>query len=267
MHALGNDFIIIDQTQKKYNLNSPTIKQLANRHTGIGFDQLLIIEKSRDIQADFYCRIFNADASEVSQCGNGVRCFARFVYEKGLSNKKHLRILTKTGLMLVDIADDKTVRVNMGLPSFKPTALPFIADKTQLTYQLLDYKFGIASMGNPHCTLLVDDINAIDVAHIGALLMNNQHFPEQVNVGFMQIIDRHHIKLRVYERGVGETLACGSGACAAVTYGVRLGQLDNTVTVHLKGGNLEINYFDNQAVFMQGEAVFVFDGKINIKGL
>lgn len=262
MQALGNDFMIIDQTQNNYQLDKQAITELANRKTGVGFDQLLINSNNTNPKADFYCSIFNADGSEVGQCGNGIRCFARFVYEQGLTDKKHLKIATNTGLIVADILDDKRVKIDMGLVKFTPKLVPYLSDKEQITYQINSYKFGISNVGNPHCTLLVDDVKTAKVDKIGYFLMKHLRFPKQVNVGFMQIVNKNEILLRVYERGVGETQACGSGACAAVSYGSRLGQLESDVKVHLPGGDLQIKYQLDQNIIMEGEAVFVYKGEI-----
>lgn len=262
MHALGNDFVVIDQTQQDYQLSADRIRQLSDRHKGIGFDQLLLVEKSNEEKSDFFYRVFNADASEVNQCGNGVRCFARFVYEKGLTDKKQITVSTRTGLMHTIILVDNTVQVNMGLPNFNAQSIPFLTQNEQLIQHSSGFEFGLTNMGNPHCTLLVDDIETTDVEAIGQTLMADKNFPQQVNVGFMQVINAQEIILRVYERGVGQTQACGSGACAGVTYGVRLGLLKGKVIVHLLGGKLSIEYELGQPVMMSGEAVFVFDGSI-----
>lgn len=262
MHALGNDFVLIDHISQQHLLTKANIIALANRKTGIGFDQLLVVENSHQTGVDFHCRIFNADGSEVGQCGNGVRCFARFVYEKGLSHKKQIIVSTHWGLMQVEILPNNEVKVDMGLPVFSPAQIPYIANGEQLTYQLENHKFGLTNIGNPHCTLLVDDIDNVEVNKIGHFLMAHQNFPEQVNVGFMQVINKNTIKLRVYERGVGETQACGSGACAAMSYGVRLGLLNTEVCVHLPGGRLVIVYQQGGHIMMTGEAVFVYDGQL-----
>ncbi len=274
MHALSNDFMVIDQTCFDYQLNKTTIQKLANRHTGVGFDQLLIVEKSNNPQADFHYRIFNADASEVAQCGNGVRCFARFVLEKGLSSKKQMTVSTNAGLMQIAVLADDSVRVDMGFPNFEPKDVGFVLNakntkntensnnEAKLTYHLAGQSFGITDIGNPHCTLVVKDIKTAEVEKIGVLLMSHPNFKNRVNVGFMQIINQNQIKLRVYERGVGETKACGSGACAAVSYGVRLGLLSADVLVNLLGGDLNIHYDLGGTITMQGEAIFVYDGVV-----
>lgn len=265
MHALGNDFAIIDQTKIDYKLDKKTILALSNRRSGIGFDQLLVVESPKKDGVDFHYRIFNADGSEVNQCGNGARCFALFVRKKGLTNKKQLAISTNTELIQVEVLNDNNVQVDMGRPSFSPKAVPFSSPEEQLTYTIDSYQFGITNIGNPHCTFLVNDLQNAKVAKIGAFLNTCVLFPKGVNVGFMQIINKNNIKLRVYERGVGETSACGSGAGAAVGYGVRLNLLNNQVTAQLNGGNLIINYCLGENIIIQGEATFIYEGEINLQ--
>ncbi len=261
MHALGNDFIIIDNTKDKYSFTKDEVIELAQRNLGIGFDQMLIVEKSHKDSIDFNYRIFNANGSEVYQCGNGARCFARFVLTKGLTSKKQIKISTNNSVISLNINNDNSVTADMGYAIFTPKNIPFIANKKALTYNLLGYKIGVCSVGNPHCTIIVNDINKVNVAKIAKQLMHDSHFPEQVNVGFMQIITANKIKLRVYERGAGETLACASGACASVVYGVRLGLLTDNVLVNLHGGELKISYKEQNKIYITGAAVFVFDGK------
>jgi len=267
MHGLGNDFMVIDAINQTPNLNVSLIKQWADRRFGIGFDQLLLVERPRSSQAEFLYRIYNADGSEVEQCGNGARCFARFVTEKGLTRSKVIPVETNSGLIKLKVLDDGLVEVDMGLPVFEPQALPFSATDTEIEYALdvagESLNIGAVSMGNPHAVLKVDDIETAAVERIGPLIESHQRFPNRVNAGFMQVLDRTHIKLRVYERGAGETLACGTGACAAVVSGIQRGWLDAQVEVSLAGGKLIINWQgDGNPVLMTGSATTVFEGQI-----
>ncbi|EKE80604.1 diaminopimelate epimerase [Idiomarina xiamenensis] len=268
MHGLGNDFVVIDNVTQNVFLNEEQIRQLADRHRGIGFDQLLLVEPPYDPDLDFHYRIFNADGSEVAQCGNGARCFARFVRLKGLSHKQHLKVSTKAGKMTLHLEKDNQVTVDMGEPLFNPADVPFRANKTELTYVIRaaeqTFLCGVVGMGNPHCVLHVDDIAQAPVAEHGRLLTQHERFPEGVNVGFMQTLNRQHVHLRVFERGVGETQACGSGACAAVVVGILQGKLDNLVQVDLPGGRLTIRWREGQPVKMTGPAEWVFDGQITL---
>lgn len=267
MHGLGNDFMVIDGITQNVHLSSETIKRLANRHTGVGFDQLLLVEPPYMPDADFHYRIFNADGSEVEQCGNGARCFARFVRLKGLIKKNILKVTTQKGVIILTVNQDETVRVNMGTPIFEPSKIPFKAIKTEKTYiiraQEQTILCGVASMGNPHCVIQVDDVITAQVTTLGPILENHDRFPERANIGFMQIINRQNIKLRVFERGVGETQACGTGACAAVAVGINQGLLDNKVKVNLPGGELLIEWNGgNSSLFMTGTATHIYDGFI-----
>lgn len=268
MHGLGNDFIVIDAINQKYTPNPEQIRSWSNRHFGIGFDQLLLVEKPDDPKHDFKYRIFNANGNEVEQCGNGARCFARFVVEKGLSDKTEFLIETAKGIISPKLEAGKLVRVNMGKPLFSPEQIPFIAKEAALQYTLnIDnqtVKFVTVNMGNPHAVLVVDDVKTAPVLSLGPALEVHPSFPEQVNVGFMQVIQRNEIKLRVFERGVGETLACGTGACAAVVAGIRLGLLDATVTVHTSGGDLMINWQMGESVLMTGPAETIYEGELSI---
>lgn len=269
MHGLGNDFMIIDAVTQNVHLSSELIKRLADRHTGIGFDQLLIVEPPYSPEHDFHYRIYNADGSEVEQCGNGARCFARFVRLKGLTKKREIKVSTQKGVIILNVNEDETVRVNMGIPIFEPQRVPFKATKEEKTYILRVEErtifCGVVSMGNPHCVLQVDDIEIAEVSVIGAKLEQHERFPEKANIGFMQIDDRQHIQLRVFERGVGETLACGTGACAAVAIGINQDVLDNIVNVALPGGILKIEWQGvGQPLYMTGSATHVFDGYITL---
>ncbi|NJO14187.1 MAG: diaminopimelate epimerase [Thioploca sp.] len=270
MQGLGNDFIIFDNISNSISLTPEQIRFIANRRFGIGCDQLLFVEASHKPGIDFRYRIFNANGEEVQQCGNGARCFARFVVDKGLTDKSNLVIETHAGLICPQIEANGDITVNMGVPRLNPVDIPFNADEVELQYPIMIgtdlYKIGAVSLGNPHAVLLVDSIETAPVETVGVKLSLHHRFPQHANVSFMQIIDNSNIKLRVYERGVGETLACGTGACAAVVVGQRLKRLDSIVTVNLPGGNLQIQWAgeENAAVLMTGPAVHVFEGTIEL---
>lgn len=269
MHGLGNDFMVVDCITQNIFFSPDLIRRLADRHRGIGFDQLLVVEPPYDPESDFHYRIFNADGSEVEQCGNGARCFARFVRMKGLTNKYSITVSTKNGKMVLKIEDDDDVTVNMGVPEFEPNKIPFRAKQTEKTYIMRanDQTLfcGAVSMGNPHCVTVVDDIDNADIDTLGPLIESHERFPERVNAGFMQLLSRQAVKLRVYERGAGETQACGSGACGAVAVGINQGILDNEVTVSLPGGDLLIRWAGpGKPLYMTGPASHVFDGQLTI---
>ncbi|WP_348678572.1 diaminopimelate epimerase [Alcanivorax profundi] len=273
MHGLGNDFMVIDginQPLPENGLPFPAdeIRRLGSRHFGVGFDQMLIVQPAQG-EADFRYRILNADGSEVSQCGNGARCFARFVREQGLTQKQDIVVETAAGQMTLSVTDDEQVTVDMGAPRWAPDAIPMTAKGEADSYFLVSgtqaWEVGAVGLGNPHCTLLVENVDTAPVESAGPLLECHEQFPERVNVGFMQVVSREEIRLRVYERGAGETLACGSGACAAVLIGQRRGWLDNAVTVHLPGGSLHIEYHGEGGIRMTGPASHVYDGSIDIK--
>lgn len=269
MHGLGNDFMVVDAVTQNVYFSPELIRRLADRHTGVGFDQMLVVEPPYDPELDFHYRIFNADGSEVSQCGNGARCFARFVRIKGLTNKRDIRVSTQTGRMVLSVTDDEMVSVNMGEPNFEPQAIPFKAIKAEKTYILRAAEHtalcGVVSMGNPHCVLQVDDVSAANVELLGPELESHERFPERANIGFMQVVSRQHIRLRVYERGAGETQACGSGACAAVAVGIQQALLDEDVHVELPGGSLDISWKGpGQPLYMTGPATHVYDGFIHL---
>ena len=269
MHGLGNDFMVIDAVTQKVFLNPKVISKLADRHFGIGFDQLLIVEPPFDPDMDFHYRIYNADGGEVQQCGNGARCFARFVRLKGLTNKRIIAVSTMSGKIILNVDEDELVTVNMGEPEFTPARIPFRAQKAEKTYILQagdkNLFCGAVSMGNPHCVLEVPDVKSAPVEELGPLLESHERFPERVNVGFMQIISRNEISLRVFERGAGETMACGTGACAACSVGINQGKLDSNVLVHLLGGDLNISWKgEGEPVMMKGPATHVFDGEIDL---
>lgn len=269
MHGLGNDFVVINATSQQLELSPEQCRNIADRHFGIGCDQILLVEPARDQATDFYYRIFNADGSEVEQCGNGARCFARFVRTKGLTDKQIIDVGTLSGNIRLYLEPDNMVRVNMGTPTLEPELIPFSADHISPSYSIEVagnlMQIGAVSMGNPHAVILVPDVDNAAVSEIGPALENHPRFPQRVNVGFMQIVDRNHIRLRVYERGTGETLACGTGACAAVVAGIIQGLLDSEVQVTLPGGKLMIKWQNNgQPVWMSGPAATVFEGRINL---
>lgn len=269
MHGLGNDFMVVDAVTQNVYFSPELIRRLSDRHNGVGFDQMLIVEPPYDPDLDFHYRIFNADGSEVGQCGNGARCFARFVRLKGLTNKREIRVSTQNGRMVLKVSDDELVTVNMGEPISEPSKIPFKAVKAEKTYIMRAAEHtilcGAVSMGNPHCVLQVDDVETALVETIGPVLESHERFPERVNVGFMQVINRNQIKLRVYERGAGETQACGSGACAAVAVGIQQGLLDENVQVDLPGGRLQIRWKGpDNPLFMTGPATHVYDGFIHL---
>ena len=270
MHGLGNDFVVIDAISQSINLSSEQIIKIADRHFGIGCDQLLLVEKPTGSSAEFRYRIFNCDGGEVEQCGNGARCFALFVRQQGLTTNETILVETANGLIQLQVTGDKAdqVVVDMGIPDFEPEKLPFIAENRAETYNLMvngvEYAIGAVSMGNPHAVVLVDDLDTIDIATLGAAIESHQQFPNRVNAGFMQILQRDEIRLCVFERGAGETQACGTGACAAVAIGRMRGLLDEQVTTHLRGGDLSIQWSgEGQALLMTGPATTVFQGTIN----
>lgn len=275
MHGLGNDFMVIDGINQKFNPRTAPIAAWAQRHTGVGFDQLLLIESPRQAEADFRYRIFNADGSEVEQCGNGARCFARFVYDKGLTSKKQIVVETSGGVIMPRLNDDGLVTVDMGVPLLAPEQIPFAAidedDARSISHQLVIGNETVSvtciNMGNPHAVIVVEDIEQAPVHRLGAAIENHKQFPQRVNVGFMQIIAPRRIRLRVFERGVGETQACGTGACAAVVAGISLGLLgdDEPVEVNLPGGQLLISWQQqpDAHVWMTGPTQSVFDGEID----
>lgn len=269
MHGLGNDFVVIDQTSQMVKLHAAHIKRIANRHIGIGCDQIIVIDPPARPDADFYLRIFNADGQEVEQCGNGIRCAARFIFDSGLTNKTNLKADCLAGKLTFDLEKNGQITVSMGLPVFEPGEIPFVAEKSSVSYPIdLDgktYQCHVMSMGNPHATIVVDDIAAIKIDKLGKRFNNHPHFPNGVNVGFMSIIDRKQIHLRIYERGVGETMACGSGACAAAVAGIRLGLLDNPVKVNFELGHLTIKWSHPDApIYMTGPATSVYIGQFRI---
>ncbi len=269
MHGLGNDFVVIDATAAPVTLTPAQLRFIADRHFGIGCDQILMVEPARSKDTDFYYRIFNADGGEVEQCGNGARCFVRYVHERGLTNKTVIRVGTLGGVIEPRLEADGQVTVDMGVPEFEPSRIPFKSPVRAPLYDLpVDKKIIIInslSMGNPHAVQLVPDVDTAPVATDGPLIEAHADFPQRANAGYMQVLDRTHIRLRVYERGAGETLACGTGACAAVVSGIQRGLLDARVTVSTRGGDLVIVWAGaGQPVLMTGPAVTVFDGEIEL---
>ena len=272
MHGLSNDFVVIDAVSQHVSLRSSQIQKLADRNTGIGFDQLLLIEPPSRPDADFDYRIFNSDGSEVEHCGNGARCFAKFVTDRELTTKSVITVNTSRGLIELALTETGLIRVNMGQPALDPETLPYQGppEPDQIHSVVLETpggsrSFGLISMGNPHAVTVVDSVDATAVADIGQAIQNLPQFPDSVNVGFMEIISTKEIRLRVLERGVGETLACGTGACAAMTYGRLLGQLDHDVIVATRGGNLQIEWQgEGYDLMMTGPAESVFEGEFRL---
>ncbi len=269
MHGLGNDFLVLDNVTQNVYLPNDQIRLLADRHFGIGFDQMLVVEPPYDPDLDFHYRIFNADGSEVSQCGNGARCFAKFVRMKGLINRNKIRVSTHSGKMTLYVERDGNISVTMPVPQFEPSKIPFNAQKAEGTYILRSEEetilCGAVSMGNPHCVITVDDVEKAPVEKLGKQLTQHERFPKGVNVGFMEVVSPEFIKLRVYERGAAETLACGSGACAAVVIGQMQKKLAKQVTVQLPGGKLNIFWKGpGNPVKMTGPAIHVYDGQLHL---
>ncbi len=266
MHGLGNDFMVIDNIDGGVKLDADTIRRWSDRHTGIGFDQLLVVESPTVKHAQFDYRIYNADGGEVEHCGNGARCFARFVTDRGLTDRQSIDVKTCLGVITLQLQSDGQVTVKMGVPQFDPDNVPFVAAERNQSYELdvagQLYKVGVASIGNPHVLLHVNDLCVADVETLGPLIEHHDRFPNRVNVGFMQVLDRQHIRLRVHERGVGETRACGTGACAAVAIAHQQGLLDNTAIVSLPGGDLKIHWPNVTAsIEMTGPCSTVFEGQ------
>ena len=277
MHGLGNDFVVLDAINQNFVPTPAQVRFLADRHFGIGCDQILVVERAATPDVDFRYRIFNADGGEVEQCGNGARCFVRFVHEQGLTDKREIRVETQSGLITPRLEADGQVTVDMGVPRFLPAEIPFDSPSTEMSgavVQPLDVDstridISVVSMGNPHAVQVVTDVDAAAVAQLGPLIESHPRFPRRVNAGFMQIIDRHAIRLRVYERGAGETLACGTGACAAVVAGIRRGLLASPVRVATRGGELSIAWDGSasdgvHSVLMTGPATTVFSAEIEL---
>jgi len=269
MHGSGNDFMVVDTISQHVHFRPGQVRKLANRHLGVGFDQLLLVEPPGKPDIDFKYRIFNADGSEAEQCGNGARCFAKFVRDNRLTNKKRIQVETKKGTIELNVHRDGLVSVDMGVPEFEPVKIPLLAEQAQLTYsfQLQDRTLELSalSMGNPHGVLLVDDVNKAEVEILGRQLEQHPLFPEKANIGFLQICNRSFARLRVWERGAGETLACGTGACAAMVAGRQHGLLDKRADIRLPGGNLQLSWEgDHQPVMMKGPAARVFEGQVRL---
>jgi diaminopimelate epimerase len=272
MHGLGNDFVVLDAINQDFVPTPAQARFLADRHFGVGCDQILVVERATTPGVDFRYRIFNADGGEVEQCGNGARCFVRFVHEQGLTSAREIRVETRCGVIAPRLEADGQVTVDMGAPRFAPAEMPFEAAADALTHALdvggERIEISAVSMGNPHAVQVVADVDAAPVARLGPLIEAHPRFPRRVNAGFMQVVDRHAIRLRVYERGTGETLACGTGACAAVVAGIRRGLLDTPVRVTTRGGDLSIAWNGaadaNSPVLMTGPAATVFSAEIEL---
>jgi len=269
MHGLGNDFVVLDGVRQDVSLTPEQLRYLGNRNFGVGCDQILLVEKATRPDVDFRYRIFNADGGEVEQCGNGARCFVRFVHDQGLTDKREIRVETMKSVISPRLEDDGNITVDMGAPVFIPEKIPFVSESNDLIQMLVvgEEKVAITavSMGNPHAVQVVADIDTAPVALQGPLIELHPQFPQRVNAGFMQITGRHSIRLRVFERGTGETLACGTGACAAVSAGIARGLLDSPVRVETRGGELTIAWGGaGTSVLMTGPAVTVFNGEIEL---
>ena len=271
MHGAGNDFVVIDGVTQAVNLNTNQLRRLADRHRGIGCDQILIVTPPDNPDADFRYHVFNADGSRAGQCGNGARCVGRFLREKRLTRQREILLQTDDDSLALSLTEDGRVFAGLGAPRFAPAEVPFQADETQDQYTLdvqgQSLSIGALSMGNPHAILMVDDCDAAPVSMLGPLLEAHTRFPERVNVGFMQVQSRSKVKLRVFERGVGETDACGSGACAAAVHGMKLGLLDEEVLVSLPGGKLSVSWPSmGDRVWLGGPTATVFNGTVTLKG-
>ncbi len=269
MTGLGNDFVVIDGISQRVSLTPERARRLADRHFGIGCDQVLVVEPPRSADADFRYRIFNHDGAEVENCGNGARCFAAFVRQRRLTGKRIIKVETAGGNLILKANADHSITVDMGAPILTPADIPFLAERQAVTYELpladRNLIISAVSMGNPHAVTRVDDVQTYPVAELGPQVESHPHFPRKVNAGFMQVLSRKEVRLRVYERGAGETLACGTGACAAVVAGVLQGLLEHEVTVHLPGGALSIAWAGvGHSVMMTGPATFVFHGQISL---
>jgi len=269
MQGQGNDFVVLDAVRQDIKLTADQVRRIADRHFGVGCDQLLVVEKARTLDTDFRYRIWNADGGEVEQCGNGSRCFAIFVRAEGLTSKSAIRVETASGVIVPEILPTGQVMVDMGAPRFAPAEVPFEASGERITYPLdvagTRVEVGVLSMGNPHAVQVVDDVDRAPVTTQGPLIEHHPAFPKRVNAGYLQVVSRNRVRLRVWERGAGETLACGTGACAAVVSGIRRGLLDAEVRVATRGGELIVRWpGDGAPVMMTGDAVRVFDGEIEI---
>lgn len=268
MHGLGNDFVVLDTIRQNFVPSEAQAKFLADRHFGVGCDQILLVEKAHSTDNDFRYRIFNADGGEVEQCGNGARCFVRYVREQGLTTKTEIRVEISTGIIVLRQESNGMVTVDMGPPRFAPADVPFLTDSDALVQPLVvggqEIDITVLSMGNPHAVQIVANVDTAAVEKLGPLIENDHRFPRRVNAGFMQIVSRQQIRLRVHERGAGETIACGTGACAAVVTGIARGLLDSPVEVITRGGAMQIAWSAGQSVMMTGPAVTVFSSEIEI---
>lgn len=272
MHGLGNDFVVIDAINQSLSLSADELRRLADRRFGVGCDQILLVEAPTRPEADFRYRIFNADGGEVEQCGNGARCFVRFVVDAGLTQQREIVVETMRGLIRPRLEADGNVTVDMGVPALAAREIPFISAADDVVHALMvgddEVLVSVVSMGNPHAVQVVADVDRAPVERQGPLIEQHPRFPRRVNAGFMQVVDRHHIRLRVYERGAGETLACGTGACAAVVAGIRRGLLDSPVRVATRGGELSIAWGGPATpVLMSGPAQTVFSGEVDLAAL
>jgi diaminopimelate epimerase len=269
MHGSGNDFVVVDTLAQSLNLTQDQLRRIADRHFGVGCDQILQLEPPRGSGADFYYRIFNADGGEVEQCGNGARCAVRYLHDRGLTSKREIRLETMNGVVIPRLEADGRVTVDMGVPELEPARIPFEAPQRALTYELAlpdrRIEIGALSMGNPHAVQIVPDVEAAPVTSEGPLIERHRRFPQRANAGYVEIVHRGHIRVRVYERGAGETLSCGTGACAAVVTGILRGLLDDSVKVTTHGGDLGISWADAHGpVLLTGPAVAVFEGELEI---
>lgn len=269
MHGLGNDFVVFDGINQQVELTPEQARFIADRHLGVGCDQILLVQKPVKAGTDFRYRIFNADGGEVEQCGNGARCFVRFVHDKGMTRKSEIRVDTPSGVIVPRLEADGRVTVEMGVPEFAPSRIPFVSDSADLIQELevagTPREISAVSMGNPHAVQVVDNIDAAPLATEGSLIEHHPRFPQRVNAGYMQVVNRNRILLRVFERGAGETLSCGTGACAAAAIGIRRGLLDSPVVVSTRGGELNISWEGpGKPVWMTGDAASVFEGEIEL---
>ncbi len=269
MHGAGNDFVMLDLISQRYRIRPQDARLLADRHYGIGCDQVIVVEAPSDPDVDFRYRIFNADGEEVEHCGNGARCFARFVRERNLTSKRVLRVAAACGILELRMRNNRDVQVSMGVPIFEPEDIPFNVDARANSYRVplggKDVEIGALSMGNPHAIIRVKDVHKADVERLGPLMESHPLFPQRVNASFMQVVSDQKVRLRVYERGVGETLACGTGACAAAVYGMQRGWLRDAVTVELAGGKLDVAWAgESESVRLIGPTAVVYEGTIKI---
>jgi diaminopimelate epimerase len=272
MHGLGNDFVVLDAVTRRVELTPAQIQWIARRRFGVGCDQVLVLQTAERSGVDFYFRIFNADGSEAEQCGNGARCLARFLHDRGLIDKTQIKLQSLGGVISLRLEADGRVTADMGVPVFEPVRVPFEAKTQQVVYDLdigaRQVQVSVLSLGNPHAVQVVDELSDAVVSSQGPLIERHVRFPRRVNAGFMQVLDRRHVRLRVYERGVGETLACGSGACAAVVAGCQRGLLDDAVEVVLPGGSLSVAWAgEGEGVFMTGPTVSAFEGIIDLEAI